>query len=172
MTTEQAIAQSIQQNEIVTIDYSVEAEDELNAACDDSCVNHTRTEYWGEDDGSEWRVHLRHVYSMIYTVEIAGSPWDQNVEEDDVWTGEDFDTLGAAAMAYDEALKNVAEYGGHFVLLSECIGDGTRGKLLQESKIPGKRKRVHDDGDWRREHAHQAGMMHGAEAYNEAMGWD
>ena len=29
-----------------------------------------------------------------------------------------------------------------------------------------------DDDDWRREMAMEAGMLHGIDAYNEAMGWD
>mgnify|MGYP003660245791 CR=1 FL=1 len=29
-----------------------------------------------------------------------------------------------------------------------------------------------DDGDWRREIAMEAGMLHGVSAYNEVMGWD
>ena len=29
-----------------------------------------------------------------------------------------------------------------------------------------------DDDDWRHEMAMEAGMLHGIDAYNEAMGWD
>jgi len=65
-----AIERSLRQNEIVTIDYSDEAEAELLAACDDSAESSydrgpdsppgTLTEYWGSDrDGDAWRVHMR-----------------------------------------------------------------------------------------------------------------
>ncbi len=31
----------------------------LLAKCDDSAITPEVTEYWGEQDGNEWRVHIR-----------------------------------------------------------------------------------------------------------------
>lgn len=57
---DQAIARSISHNEIVTIDYSSEAADMLRSECEDNVDANGLTEYWGtDDDGSEWRVHMR-----------------------------------------------------------------------------------------------------------------
>lgn len=61
MTVEQAIDQSVAQDRIVTLDYDGDAERMLNAACDDSVVAFSRTEYWGTDeDGNNWRIHMQH----------------------------------------------------------------------------------------------------------------
>lgn len=55
-----AIARSVSQNEIVTIDYDPAAAEDLSAASDGSADGNDVTEYWGtDDDGSEWRVHMR-----------------------------------------------------------------------------------------------------------------
>ncbi len=60
MTTTQAIERSITHDEIVTIDYSDEAEAELGVECDNSVRNGPVVEFWGRDqDGDAWRVHLR-----------------------------------------------------------------------------------------------------------------
>lgn len=54
------IQQSIERNEIVTVDeYDSTGADMLAAECDDCVVNGDVTEYWGTtESGSEWRVHM------------------------------------------------------------------------------------------------------------------
>ena len=60
-TADRAIARSISHTEIVTLDYDATADVDLAAACEDSVVCQSHTEYWGtDDDGQEWRVHMRH----------------------------------------------------------------------------------------------------------------
>jgi len=60
-----AIERSITHGEIVTIDHSPEAIEELSRACDDSVTTSgeddcTVVEYWGtDDDGNSWRVHTQ-----------------------------------------------------------------------------------------------------------------
>jgi hypothetical protein len=55
-----AIDRSISHTEIVTIDYDSDAASDLSAASDDSVEANGLTEYWGtDDDGNEWRVHMR-----------------------------------------------------------------------------------------------------------------
>lgn len=56
------IERSISHHEIVTVDYDATTAEDLTAACDDSVEANGATEYWGtDDDGNEWRVHLRAV---------------------------------------------------------------------------------------------------------------
>lgn len=68
MTAEQAIERSVSHNEVVTIDYSEEAELTLSAECDDSVSANGVTEYWANDPESEtamlWRVHMRNDRSV------------------------------------------------------------------------------------------------------------
>ena len=59
MTAQQAIRQSIRQNEIVHLEYDEDIATELQFACDDSVVGNEVREFWGTtEDGDEWRVHL------------------------------------------------------------------------------------------------------------------
>lgn len=56
-----AVERSISHTEIVTIDHDADALASLRAAADDSVVGNDTTEFWGAtEDGSEWRVHVRH----------------------------------------------------------------------------------------------------------------
>jgi hypothetical protein len=68
LTAKRAIAKSIAQNEIVTIEGDDQAHMDLRAECDD-CVDAPHydpsgarvilTEYWGTDTyGNDWRVHV------------------------------------------------------------------------------------------------------------------
>jgi propanediol utilization protein len=59
MTAQQAIEQSVRQDEIVHIEWSSEAEETLLAECDASVDAYGVTEYWGTtEDGHDWRVHV------------------------------------------------------------------------------------------------------------------
>jgi hypothetical protein len=57
-----AIRESILQDRIVTIDYSPARRDELRALAEDSAKTTWERgplhEFWGRDEGAEWRVHL------------------------------------------------------------------------------------------------------------------
>lgn len=58
-TAEAAIARSISHTEIVTIDDEPGLRQVLRCLCTDS-VEAERAEFWGaDDDGQEWRVHVR-----------------------------------------------------------------------------------------------------------------
>ena len=69
MNATQAIERSISHNEIVTIESTPEVLDQLLIECDDHVDAGERIEFWGTDDGKEWRVHAR---GPIYWVHDAG----------------------------------------------------------------------------------------------------
>ena len=58
MTAQQAIRQSIRQNEIVTLEYDATAMESLLVECEDDAENGNVREFWGEADGNPWRVHM------------------------------------------------------------------------------------------------------------------
>lgn len=88
---------------------------------------------------------------------------------DDCQTGEDFETLELAEKAYDDL---VAEYCVAFIELKGP--DGLRrvraNTAFDANRVA--RERARDDAAWRHEQAMEAGMLHGVEAYNEAMGYE
>lgn len=55
-----AIARSISHNEIVTLEWTADRAAALKAACEDyvDTGDIRGVEYWGRDEGDEWRVHL------------------------------------------------------------------------------------------------------------------
>ena len=55
-----AIARSISHNEIVKIPHSASAYEALRAACKDyvDTRDHRGVQFWGSDEGDQWRVHL------------------------------------------------------------------------------------------------------------------
>lgn len=55
---QEAIARSISHNEVAVLDDNEELRNTLLYYCDDYAENGTEIEYWGEDEGSEWRVRL------------------------------------------------------------------------------------------------------------------
>lgn len=84
-------------------------------------------------------------------------------DNDDCHTGSAHKTAEGAASAYMAAAEN-PEQGTFFVSM-----DGPDISLVAAVDKPG---RCHgDDGEWARERAHQAGMLGGVHAYNDAMGW-
>jgi hypothetical protein len=63
MNADQAIERSISHNEIVTIEWDAETESQLSMESDDTTGWMTEgdiatCEFWGGDEGEEWRVHL------------------------------------------------------------------------------------------------------------------
>jgi len=59
MNATEAIARSINHNEIVFLEYARTTADELMRRSDDWIVSGTTIEYWGTHEGDEWRVHLQ-----------------------------------------------------------------------------------------------------------------
>jgi len=59
-TVQDAIETSLQTNQIVTLPWSAEAEENLYSACDDSAENGPVMEFWGDWSCGCWRVHLTH----------------------------------------------------------------------------------------------------------------
>ncbi len=57
-TADQLIKRSISHNEIAHADYEAGLMYELDAACDDCAETAQTVEFWGDKDGSTWRVHL------------------------------------------------------------------------------------------------------------------
>lgn len=114
-----------------------------------------------------------------YSVNLWGS--DPNEENDDCWEGHDFKTEAEARAVFDAAdpITAMAE-GVPEERRDAFIGEYRRDAVFIEIDGPGvnesrrlrrDRPRRADDGEWRREHAMQEGMMGGCEAYNDAMGW-
>lgn len=60
-TASEAIKESIMRNRIVNVNSSPEIVSDLLALCDDntdSGYGESITEYWGNEDGEGWRVHV------------------------------------------------------------------------------------------------------------------
>lgn len=96
---------------------------------------------------------------LNYTVNHWGS--DPDAGNDDCWQGFDFATL-------DEAMAKFHEGARHDVAFVEIDGPGIYAKRANPCFRPSR----DCDDEWRREIAREEGMLHGCEAYNEAMGWD
>ena len=59
---EDAVEESINYTKTVFVEGDQDVYDDLLAECDDYVdVDEGLTEFWGDLDGSEWRVHLRRV---------------------------------------------------------------------------------------------------------------
>ena len=59
---EDAVNESVHYTKIVFVEGDQDVYDDLLAECDDYVdVDAGLTEFWGELDGSEWRVHVRRV---------------------------------------------------------------------------------------------------------------
>lgn len=55
-----AIARSISHNEIVKLDWTADRASALRAACEDyvDTGDQRGVQFWGTDEGDQWRVHL------------------------------------------------------------------------------------------------------------------
>jgi hypothetical protein len=104
-----------------------------------------------------------------YSVNHWGTHPDE--ENDDCFTGEDFDSLDEAIKAFhadpeDSSVQYIEIDGIEDTDLSK------HGLSSRYRKNPSFRKTRNDDSEWRREQAMQAGMAYGCQGYNEAMGYD
>jgi len=103
----------------------------------------------------------------MYSVNLWGS--DPNEENDDCWTGQDFNTLSEAEAFYDNPFADAA-FAQHFQRCSAFIElDGPN--VHKQRPNPGFKPSPVNDDDWNREIAMQAGMMGGCDAYNDACGY-
>lgn len=110
-----------------------------------------------------------------YSVLLWGSHPDE--DNDDCWTGDDFDALDEAKAAADgwvdhfETPELIARVGAGYYTNSTAFVELV-GPDVREVRHVGNPKRETDDSDWRHEMAMEAGMLHGVGAFNEVMGWD
>lgn len=103
-----------------------------------------------------------------YSVLFFGSHPD--LENDDCWYGEDFNTLEEALACYQRPVRSVKNCPASDVEWIELDGaEGPDGENLMRRNPSFRRAR--NDGEWQREHATQAGMAFGCDGYNDAMGW-
>lgn len=118
-----------------------------------------------------------HPYSVLY--------WGShpNEDNDDCYTGEDFDTKEAAVAFFNGEVQDPPNMPGYY---RTCVAyieiDGLEDSDLKAFGIERIRKNPNfvpepikdrrDDEDWRHEQAMEAGMLHGIDAYNETMGYD
>jgi len=115
-----------------------------------------------------------------YSVTLWGSNPDET-DNDDCWTGDDYATREEATAAYRE----VVMFPDHSSLAKACgprgaweyvLIDGPQAhEVTQNPDRPScerhRRELDRSDGEWRRERAMEAGMLHGVEAYNDEMGY-
>jgi hypothetical protein len=92
-----------------------------------------------------------------------------DLDNDDCWTGEDFDTLEEAMACFladppDHTLRDTQyiELDGHV---------DAKGNNLIRLNPHFRSSRKDDFADWKQEAAHQAGMAFGPDGYNDEMGW-
>lgn len=105
--------------------------------------------------------------SKPYSVNLWGS--DPSLDNDDCWTGEDFATLEEAEAFFNNPFTD-AKYAQYYERCTAVIElDGP--DVHRERNNPAFKPSKADDSDWQREHAMQAGMMGGCDAYNDAMGY-
>lgn len=111
-----------------------------------------------------------------YSVCLWGSHPDLN--NDDCWTGDGFETLAEAKQCLRAILDNpnghpLARSCGHWEFVEL---DGADLHLIhanpdQETCKRHRKELARGDDEWRREIATEAGMLHGCDGYNEVMGY-
>ena len=107
-----------------------------------------------------------------YAVNLWGSRPD--LGNDDCWTGVDFETKAEAEAAYakPETVAGFEQTLAHDAIWIEVAGPGiVKHRRLRPDHPPGGRLSSAHFDDWRHEQAMEAGMLHGVDAYNDAMGW-
>lgn len=76
-TAEDLIERSIRQNQTVTVAYTGTLHCDLWRECEDEVENFPVHEYWGTENGSTWRVHLRHQTDDLFDEE--GVHWREGI---------------------------------------------------------------------------------------------
>lgn len=109
----------------------------------------------------------------MYSVNYWGSHPDE--DNDDCWTGKDFDTLEAAMAAFNAKPSEVIPHKpGRLSLDLEAAYiqiDGPDVNQIRKNPIHNPQPDDDNDDDWKRECAMQAGMGLGIDAYNDEMGF-
>ena len=117
-------------------------------------------------------------FDKPFTVTLWGSNPDET-DNDDCWTGDDFATREEAITAYreivmfpdDAQLARVCGRGWEYVMID---GPNTHELTQNPDRAACRRRQLENaesDCAWKHERAMEAGMLHGAEAYNDEMGW-
>lgn len=99
--------------------------------------------------------------AATFSVNHWGSHPDLN--NDDCFTGEDFETLTLAEAALTHGSK---DYSVRYLEL-----DGPNVHRVVENPNYNARACKRDDSEWRNERAMQAGMAFGCDGYNDEMGY-
>ncbi len=116
-------------------------------------------------------------FDKPYSVTLWGSNPDET-DNDDCWTGDDFATREKAIEAYQQIVMfptsgKLVKACGHweYVMIDGPDAHEVTANPDQVACRRHRRELRESDAAWCREIAHEAGMLHGAEAYNDAMGW-
>jgi hypothetical protein len=111
----------------------------------------------------------------MYYVNYWGSHPDEG--NDDCWCGQDYQCESEALAAYSATpdaigcpTSDVAwvEFGRY---TGQIVNGAREVERLQIRSNPYFRPSRNDREEWKRERAWEAGMLHGVEAYNDAMGY-
>lgn len=137
-------------------------------ACDPEHRTVLTMRYRPEDDRIVMEGGYRGAHSVAAdsTAERVVAHWEGYLEDNGL---EPRGTVGALYRAGDAIVRvtRINKWGAIYGLLSQADGSWTL-----EVELEGPEDDDGDDDDWRREQAMEAGMLHGVQAYNEAMGWD
>lgn len=110
-----------------------------------------------------------------YSVTLWGSDPDVT-DDDDCWTGESFDTRDEALACYRAIRAGGEPWRACRGSWEYVMVDGPDVHEVAPNPDQARQRRYRRDAaradqDWQREIATQAGMAHGCDAYNDAMGW-
>ena len=104
MTAQDAIETSQIRDEIVHLGWTAERATHLLRVAEDSVLNDDTYEFWGEDDGGTWRIHLEMSEAVEGLRREAAEAGDESLVADcDAW-----DTTGAARRRVIAALESAA----------------------------------------------------------------
>jgi len=115
-------------------------------------------------------------HTMKYSVLLFGSHPD--LDNDDCWTGADFDSREEAEQCFanlSTAFGRTVIGDSEYITLvgpwdgsddADCFAPVKEQIRRNPDFVPSR-----DDGEWRREAAREAGMLHGIDAYNDFMGY-
>lgn len=103
-----------------------------------------------------------------YEVNLWGS--HPREKQDDCITGVVYDTLEQAMKTFCEPIREFALRTLKYTAYIELKSDDYYCVRENPAFVP--KVKEERDAEWDREIAMQAGMAHGVNAYNDAMGWD
>lgn len=108
---------------------------------------------------------------LPYSVNYWGSHPD--ADNDDCYTGFDFATKDEAVAFFQGEVQDPPNMPGYYF---RCVAfieiDGPDVNEVRANPHHKPEPKSPDSGSWQREIANEAGMLHGIDAYNEAMGYD